>query len=411
MSEAIWQRARKVWDRRAWGGIPDDHRPSSRSADAPSPGPIHVTVVAVLGATGVFGRRIAERLLRIPGVQVALIARSETSLRELADRLASADRITPHALDLDTPDAESELSTIAPAIVVDTVGPFQSRDWRWQRWAIAGGVHWIDLADAPEYVAAVGELDAEASAAGVLICSGASSVPGLSSAVIAQHLARFESLDEVEIGIAPGNRTERGLATIRSILSTVGKPIPGFVDGHPQDVIGWSGLTRHRYPEPVGPRWLARCAVPDPLVLPAAFPSVREFDFRAGMELKRMHWGLWLAHFAVRLGLMRSMAPYAERLKAISEWWLDAGSDAGAMHVRMSGQGRNGAPLAIEWTLIAERGHGPYVPGACSVAIVRGLVEGRLARRGAMACVGVVMVEAVMAELEGLTISTSTSVV
>lgn len=363
--------------------------------------------VAVLGATGVFGRRVAERLLRIPGIHVALIARSANVLRDLADRLGQSNRTSTHALDLDSDEAETQLSTaVAPAIVVDTVGPFQRRDWRWQRWAIARGVHWIDLADAPDYVAAVGELDDAARAAGVLLCSGASSVPGLSSAVIAQHLPGFESLDDVEIGIAPGNRTERGLATIRSILSTVGKPIPGFVDGHPQDVIGWSGLTRHRYPDPVGSRWLARCAVPDPLVLPAAFPSVRRFDFRAGMELKRMHWGLWLAHFAVRLGVPRSMAPFAERLKAISEWWLAAGSDVGAMHVRMSGRGLDDAPLTIEWTLIAEQGHGPYVPGACSVAIARGLVEGTLQKRGAMACVDVVGADAILAELAGLAIRT-----
>ncbi len=366
-----------------------------------------MSVVAVLGATGVFGRRVAERLLRIPGIRVALVSRSANSLRALAAQLDAMDRISTHALDLDSDEAEALLSTtIAPAIVVDTVGPFQRRDWRWQYWAIARGVHWIDLADTPDYVAGVGELDDAARAAGVLVCSGASSVPGLSSAVIAQHLVRFESLAEVEIGIAPGNRTERGLATIRSILSTVGKPIPGFVDGRPQDVIGWSGLTRHRYPDPVGPRWLARCAVPDPLVLPTAFPTVQRFDFRAGMELKRMHWGLWLAHFAVRLGWPRSMAPYAERLKAISEWWLAAGSDVGAMHVRMSGCGVDGAPLVVEWTLTAERGHGPYVPAACSVAIVRGLVDGTLQWRGATACVDVVGAEAILTELEGLAIRT-----
>jgi hypothetical protein len=377
----------------------------------PTPTQAGTTTVAVLGATGVFGRRVVERLLRIPKVRVALVARSESALRTLAARLDAGDRVGVHPCDVDAVAAESALGALAPAIVVDTVGPFQRRDWRWQRWAIAHRVHWIDLADAPDYVAAVGELDADARTAGVLVCSGASSVPGLSSAVIAQHLGRFDALDAVEIGIAPGNRTERGLATIRSILSTVGKPIPGFVDGRPAAVIGWSGLTRHRYPDPVGPRWLARCAVPDPLVLPAAFPSVRQFDFRAGMELKRMHWGLWLAHFAVRVGVVRSMAPYAERLKAISEWWLSAGSDTGAMHVRMAGRGTDGEPLAIAWTLVAGRGHGPYVPGACSVAIVRALVEGRMQRRGAMACVGVVTVDEVMAELDGLAISASTSVV
>jgi hypothetical protein len=45
-------------------------------------------------------------------------------------------------------------------------------------------------------------------------------------------------------------------------------------------------------------------------------------------------------------------------------------------------------PLDLTWQLIAERGDGTYVPASAAAAIVRLLIDSRLAPRGAMPCVG-----------------------
>ncbi len=83
---------------------------------------------------------------------------------------------------------------------------------------------------------------------------------------------------------------------------------------------GWQSLRRERYAG-VGVRWLARCDVPDLDVLPARYPQLRDCDFRAGLELRRMHFGLWLGSWAVRAGLLRSLRPWARHLLALSEHW------------------------------------------------------------------------------------------
>lgn len=346
--------------------------------------------VLLLGATGMFGQRLAELLARVTGARMIIAGRKQDALDTLAQRLGQATVVETLRLDLDTADAQQILIDAKPDVLVDTCGPFQLRDYSLPRLAIAQGFHYIDLADAADYVAGIRTLDAEARAAGVLITSGASTVPALSAAVIDAHRSMFDELHHIDIGISPGNRAERGAATVRSVLSTVGKPHIQFIDGQTQTRAGWSSLRRHRYAKPVGARWLAYCAVPDPLLLPARYPGLRSLQMRAGLELHRMHFGTWLGGLLVRLGLLRSLTPYADWARRLSERWIAQGSDCGAMHVTMRGSGQDGAPLAIEWQLIAEHGDGPYVPTAAAVAIVRMLIEGRLDTRGALPCIGLV---------------------
>src|ERR1700686_2412057 len=97
-------------------------------------------------------------------------------------------------------------------------GPFQGAGYRLARAAIAAGLHYVDLADARDFVAGFGALDAAARAAGVVALSGASSTPALSHAVLDRLTKGWRSIDTVDIAISPGNRSApRGLSVIRAI--------------------------------------------------------------------------------------------------------------------------------------------------------------------------------------------------
>ncbi|MCR5865667.1 hypothetical protein [Aquincola sp. J276] len=62
-------------------------------------------------------------------------------------------------------------------------------------------------------------------------------------------------MDTIDISISPGNRTERGLATVQAIWYC-GKP-------QPHGAYGWSGTWRHTYGASVGERLLLPCDLPD----------------------------------------------------------------------------------------------------------------------------------------------------
>lgn len=344
--------------------------------------------VLVLGGYGFFGRRISERLARDPRFEVIIAGRDPAQAQALAQTLPRA-----RALQLDhaAADLSQQLVASRAQLLIHSAGPFQGSDTRVAQACIAARIHYVDLADGRDFVCGITQLDAAAHAAGVLVVSGASTVPTMAAAVLADAASDFAEMQEVEIGISPGNRTERGLATIRAILSYCGKPLCLRRDGQWTIVHGWLGLQRHRYP--FGSRWLSYCDVPDLQLLPKRYPQLHSVTFRAGLELSLLHLGLWSLSWLVRLGLIHDLARHAALLKRISEWFLGFGSDAGGMHVCLRGRGHDGKRKSRTWVLSASHGDGPQIPCMPAVVLASKLADGWVGKTGAQPCLGLISLE------------------
>jgi saccharopine dehydrogenase-like NADP-dependent oxidoreductase len=338
--------------------------------------------VLILGAFGAFGRRITNVLART--TELPLIAAGRRIPAVLPERW---DRVKALAIDAHTL-STAELKELNPAIVIDTVGPFQSRDRKLAQDCIASRIHYIDLGDGREFVETVATLNDAALQSGVLVVSGASTVPALTSAVI-DHLApAFSAVEQIDIGIAPGYLGPRGLATIRSVLGYVGRPIPIWRDATMVTAYGWSDTQRHRYPLPIGVRYLSLIDVPDMALIPPKMPRLKRLTVRAGHEVPLVHHTLCWLGLLVRIGLIRDLARHAPALQRLASWFDAFGSDTGAMHVQLRGRDTDGAPRARTWTLIAENGDGPQIPATAAVVLVKKLLNvpgySRIAKRGAM---------------------------
>lgn len=366
--------------------------------------------ILVIGAYGQFGQRIASELARNSELELILAGRNLQAASDLLTSLRTAGRearMQPAALDVDAENLQTELAGLAPDLVIHTAGPFQTRDYRVAKAALACGAHYVDLADGREYVMGISRLDAEARASGRWVISGASSVPGLSAAVVEAHRGSFGQLHSVESAISPGNRTPRGLATTQAILGYVGRSFPALVHGNWKQVHGWQSLRRIDVPGQAA-RWVARCDVPDLAVLPARYPELRHCDFRAGLELRRMHWGLWLASWAVRWRLLPGLERWARPLLRISEGWMRSGSDTGVMTVQMRGTSPQGEPHGMQWQIIASEGSGPQIPATAAVVLARKLARGDLAGSGARACLDLFTLDEFMEALDAFPIRAST---
>lgn len=370
--------------------------------------------ILILGGYGQFGGRISRTLAADAGFEILVAGRDGDRARRFIDASGVCGR-TMRPLQLDASDDAAVAQSFEqrrPGLVIHTAGPFQGQDctpdgYRVARAALRAGAHYIDLADARAFVAGFAALEDEAKAAGLRAVSGASSVPGLSAAVIEAHLHRFTRLDAVEAGISPGNRTPRGLATTRAILGYVGRPYPALLHGRRRTVHGWQSLRRLGLPG-VGTRWLARCEVPDLDVLPARYPSLGHCDFRAGLELRRMHFGLWLGSWAVCARLLPGLQPWAGPLLRLSERWLDTGSDTGLMHVDMHGIGESGDALSLRWQMILRDGDGPQVPCTAAIVLARKLARGELAGAGAGPCLDLFTLDEYLSALDGFAVETRT---
>ena len=364
--------------------------------------------VLVLGGYGFFGSRIVTLLARETGLEVLIAGRRRTEASALAERLTPDNAVlTPLALDASSTDFPQQLRDLSPAVVIHTCGPFQGQDYRVAEACLEAGCDYIDLADGRNFVTGIAALNGRARTRGVRIISGASSVPGLSGAVVDALAPAFRRIDSIEIAISPGNKTDRGLATVRAILSYGGESIPGWRDGHAVRVTGWGGMRRHAFAAPVGRRWLSDCDVPDVNLLPARYPTLRQVRFRAGLELGFLHFGMVFMAWLRRLHVLPNLSRLAVPLKRISEWFLPFGSDEGAMSVEIQGIGHQGEPCRRYWELLALKGDGPYVPTLCSVALVRRRLHGAPLEPGAYAAPGELRLEEILAVSEGLAIRTT----
>jgi hypothetical protein len=364
--------------------------------------------VLILGGYGAFGGLAAERLARVPGIEVIVAGRSASKAQAFAARLATEAKARVRAVSLDAQDVvASTLGAIQPAVLINATGPYQEQDYRLARACVAAGAHYLDLADARSFVTGIASLDAEARRAGVLVVSGASTVPAISAAVVDAYASQFGRLEAVHTTIAPANSFDPGVATTRSILGILGRPqAPGKAAR--LRFHGWQGLRRQRIPG-LGARWISRCDAPDLDLFGERYPGVRDVKVYAALEVGAFHLGLWGFSWLARAGLLRRPERLAAPLLAAKRRLSFLGSDRGGMAVILYGRGAKDRPQRLTWNLVATSGHGPYIPATPSVLLAKRLLAGTLATRGAMPCVGLVTLEGFLAEIADLDITAGTA--
>ena len=360
--------------------------------------------VAVLGGYGVFGSRIAASLARHPEIDLIIAGRDRAAAEALARRWPHA---RPFGLDATLRDDIDRLFAERPAIIIDTIGPFQSRDLSLARRCIEAGTHYVDIADSRERVATIGELDRAARAASVLVVSGASTVPALTTAIVDDLAADPGSVLEIDVGISPGNRAPRGRATVHAVLSYCGRMIPTIRDAGTE--MGWGGLERHSYPAPVGRRWLSNVDTPERALWRLRYPNLRRASVKAGLEINWMHLGLSAWSRGSRARLLPAPAAFADGALRLAKRFDHAGTDAGAMHVRVVTGSRAENAAARLATIVAERADGPQIPSMPSALVAKRLLvlpgyRPLPTTSGAMPCVGFLKLSEILGELEGFAI-------
>jgi len=354
--------------------------------------------VLILGGYGNFGSRIALALVkkRIP---IIIAGRNKLKASQLCDELnvKYPESHTEFAIFDIHAGFDEQLKKIQPDIVINTCGPFQNSDYSIAESCIQHKIHYIDLADARDFVVGISSLNEKAKKNDVLIVSGASTVPGLSSAVLEHYKKNFSEIDSLIYGISPGQQAPRGLATTQSILTYLGKPLK-LAPGNSQEQYGWQDLYRQYYPV-LGKRWMANGDIPD-LDLFSKRYGIKSMRFSAGMENVLLHFSMWAVSWLVRLGLPINLTKHAAKLLQISTLFDGFGSADGGMHMLMKGKSYQGESIEIQWFVIAKDGDGPQIPCVPAIVLAQKLIAGQIQTRGAVPCVAMVNLEEYMKELK-----------
>lgn len=352
----------------------------------------------ILGGYGNFGKRIA-RALTGKGIPVIVAGRSSEKAEALAATLPLG-HAEAAAFDINR-DLTTQLARLKPAVVVNTCGPFQTSNYDVSRACIAASVHYIDLADGRDFVTGITALNEEAKLRNVAVISGASTVPGLTSAVIEQYRDEFSEIESLVHGISPGQQAERGLATVQGILTYVGKPLKA-IPGDTKPRYGWQDLYRQPYPE-LGTRWMANCDIPDLDLLPARY-GIRTIRFSAGTELGLIHLCLWMLSWLVRLGLPLDLPAHAASLHTLNNRFNWLGTGNGGMHIFLRGRDKQERPYERRWFIIAKNNDGPQIPCTPAILLAQKLLSGEPLPVGAYPCVGLISLNECMRELKPLNV-------
>jgi saccharopine dehydrogenase-like NADP-dependent oxidoreductase len=368
--------------------------------------------VVVLGGYGNFGKRIVENLAGIEEINILIAGRNLSKSSALVESLkdtASAS-LNPLVIDIFAEDFKEQLAVISPFLVIHTSGPFQGQDYRVPKACIECGAQYIDLADDRRFVCDIAQLDSQAKEKGVLIVTGASSVPGLSSAVVDLYQNQFSAIESIDLAIAPGNKAERGLATVEAILSYTGHPLNVFREGRWQDVYGWMDSKVNDFGNFVGKRHLANVDVPDLELFPSRYSVTQQVSFQAGLELPILHLTMVGMAYLSKIGLVKNWAPLSKAIVGTSNVFLPFGSDKGAMEVRICGKDNHGNAKQVKWTLYAPKGNGPYIPTLSTIILARKLLsyssdktnQGTKLEAGAKPCVGLLQLSDFSASFDAL---------
>ncbi|MBS0528297.1 MAG: DUF4166 domain-containing protein, partial [Proteobacteria bacterium] len=362
----------------------------------------------LVGATGTFGERLAEGLIR-SGIAVIGVARDRNRLSHLARRLGPL--FTADARDRSGIDAVFLRGVRAkhPGLfaIADASGPFQTSDLRLPEAAISAGLHYVDLADGRAFVASIARLDRAARTAQVAVLAGASSTPALSHAVLDFLIAGSRKVIAIDVSIAPGNRAPRGMSVMRAILSTVGQPLRVFRGGRWTEERGW-GLNKTIELPSVGRRRVALCETPDLDLLVERYHPAADAVFRAGLELRLLHDSTGVLGLLVRSGTIASLAPYARVLRFIAGMFRPFGSDRGGMSVDALVANEADQLVQRRWTITAQSGVGPYIPTLPALAALKMLADGTLTWCGAAPCAGLIPYDVIAREFAHHGLATQT---
>lgn len=330
--------------------------------------------VLIIGGYGHFGARLVHLLSDQSALELMVAGRSEDKARALCAEPAAA-TLTAVRFDL-TADPAGQISRLAPHVVVDAAGPFQAygaAPYAVPEAALGAGAHYLDLADAPGFVAGIARLNDQALQAGRTAISGASSVPALSFAAARELASAFATVETYTGGISPSPHARVGLSVIKAIASYAGKPIDILQDGAVVQAYGLMDSLVHNIQfegvAPLGPRRFSLVDVPDLVLARRVFPNLTDLWFGAAPQPELGHRALSLVAWLVRLRLLSALTPFARIMEPVSTY-LRWGAPRGGMFVRLTGKDHNNNPAEASWNLIAEGDSGPYIPTMAAAALI-----------------------------------------
>ncbi|MHD0644085.1 saccharopine dehydrogenase family protein [Pseudomonas aeruginosa] len=336
--------------------------------------------VLVLGASGHYGRQICEGLRNIDGVTVIAAGRNESRVAVIGTQL-DIDHVE---IDIRDDYLATTLDGTRADIVINAVGPFQGQDYNVAKSCIQAGIPcYIDIADCPQFVKGIQQLNQYAVNRQVMIISGMG-LGAVNAAVIDSMAKHFSKIDRITMGYT-GSGEMPGLASVKSALSCCGLPVSQVEGGRYTSFTGLHGLNYRYFAGDFAKRGLLNAEMPElPYIMDTYGPSTVRFQKGYGLIGQRPV-GM-LAHLT-KYGLLKGVAGFASTLKKIGNWVQVFSGGKSALFVDIDGRDHSNKQLETTMELLCRK-DGDKIQIAPVLALVNQLRYGLVPPVGAYCGIG-----------------------
>jgi len=267
--------------------------------------------------------------------------------------------------------------------VINVRGSFDSQDYRIAEQCATFGVHYVDLADSRDYISGFERLNRAAVRNGVLLVTGAGFSPTISTLLVDSVKHDFASISEINVFVSYGNKNMGGTASMRSLLSQIGRSMRLKGRGQWRTFRGWSKGRSVQLPDPAGKRRLYLCDAPELEILSERYQA-ETVTFRTGFELNVFNFGLSILSWLTSKNRIQHPARLARALLRTGRFFRRMGSDHDAVGVRISGLANNSQAIVHNIFLVGRSGAGPIIPCAPVIGLVKKWVNDGVTQSGAM---------------------------
>ncbi len=348
----------------------------------------------LLGEFGAFGRHLAVRLARLPGVTLTLAGPSSRS----AEAFARDQALAYQALN---PDDDRALERLLAGVfaVVNTWRPLMGGDYPLATLCAERGVHYADVADEREEVTGIERFARQAERSGARLVSGAGASPMLSAALVDLARRDFDRLSEIHVFLVPGRDDGRELATARLILSRLHDPIRFKERGRWQETRRWHRPRVLRFPLPIGRRRGYLSDLPELDLFPKRY-EVGTVTARTGLRSIWYNLGIRLMSLSARWRDTRHPPAWLTALLRLSPRLPGGrGRPGAALRVELRGQ-CGGEECVHALTVVVSAAPGLALTSAPLTALVRQWVERGPGNAGAGSGEGLVGWDDIRLELQ-----------
>lgn len=343
--------------------------------------------ILILGGYGVFGGRLIHLLSDMDSLEIIVTGRSKDKAEAFCRTTTSTATLIP--IGLDREDILTGLNKYRPDILVDASGPFQNYGndpYHVIKACLKAGVHYMDFADAADFVFGVSAFDEQARKAGLVILSGVSSFPVLTAAVVSEFQKSMK-VQSVRGGIAPSPYAGIGLNVMKAVVGYAGGPVKLKRGGQEIEAKGLTESMRYTIAPPgflpLRNIHFSLVDVPDLQVIPAENPSITDIWMGAGPVPESLHRILNVlakTRALFRLPSFSVFSPLFFRVLNLMKF----GEHRGGMFVEAEGISK-GKPVKKSWHLLAEGDDGPLIPSMAIEGLIRMWCVGDKPKNGARA--------------------------